>query len=157
MGIRTHRCQGLLARLDSAHLIDAHEQVKAFRRRINVPEDRVEVEGDVQYISARVLPMVLSADREYLLTMATDISDEVADRNRQLLTRELAFILEGISSTQEIWEPAMEMLPKISGFEAVAIYQRSIFDDYILFISKGGGFAPAIPCDSIVDCLIRKG
>ena len=53
--------------------------------------------------------------------MASDISDEGADRNRQLLTRERAFILEGISSTQEIWEPAMEMLPKISGFEAVAI------------------------------------
>ena len=155
--IRSLPSSALLARLGSAHLIDAHDQVKAFRRRINVPEDRVEVEGEVHYISARVLPMVLSADREYLLTMATDISDEVADRNRQLLTRELAFILEGISSTQEIWEPAMEMLPKISGFEAVAIYQRSIFDDYILFMSKGGGFAPAIPCDSIVDRIIRKG
>lgn len=147
----------LLSRLGSGHLNDAHDQVKAFRKPVNVPEDRIEVNGTVHYISARVLPMVLSADREYLLTMATDISDEIADRNRQLLTRELAFVLESISGTQEIWEPAMDMLPNISGFEAVAVYQRSIFDDYILFMSKGGRFAPAIPRDSIVDRIIRKG
>ena len=155
--IRSLSSSKLLSRLGSAHLIDAHDQVKAFRRQVFVPEDRIELDGTVRYLSARVLPMVLSADREYLLTMATDISDEVADRNRQLLTRELAFVLEGISSIQEMWGPAMEMLPKISGFEAVAVYQRSIFDDYILFMSKGGRFAPAIPRDSIVDRIIRKG
>lgn len=155
--IRSLPSSKLLSRLGSSHLIDAHDQVKAFRKPVNVPEDRVEVDGTVHYISARVLPMVLSADREYLLTMATDISDEVVDRNRQLLTRELAFVLEGISSTQEMWVPAMEMLPNISGFEAVAVYQRSIFDDYVLFMSKGGRFAPAIPRDSIVDRIIRKG
>lgn len=155
--IRSLTSSKLLSRLGSGHLIDAHDQVKAFRKPVNVPEDRVEVDGTVHYISARVLPMVLSADREYLLTMATDISDEVADRNRQLLTRELAFVLEGISSTQEIWEPAMEMLPNISGFEAVAVYQRSIFDDYVLFMSRKGRFAPAIPRDSIVDRIVRKG
>lgn len=155
--IRSLSSSKLLSRLGSAHLIDAHDQVKAFRRQVLVPEDRIELDGTIRYLSARVLPMVLSADREYLLTMATDISDEVADRNRQLLTRELAFVLEGISSIQEMWGPAMEMLPKISGFEAVAVYQRSIFDDYILFMSKGGRFAPAIPRDSIVDRIIRKG
>lgn len=155
--IRSLLSSKLLSRLGSGHLIDAHDQVKAFRKPVNVPEDRVEVDETVHYISARVLPMVLSADREYLLTMATDISDEVADRNRQLLTRELAFVLEGISSTQEIWGPAMEMLPNISGFEAVAVYQRSIFDDYVLFMSRKGRFAPAIPRDSIVDRIIRKG
>ncbi|MDU9375747.1 hypothetical protein McpSp1_03260 [Methanocorpusculaceae archaeon Sp1] len=147
----------LLSRLGSTHLADAHDKVKAFAKPVNVPEDRIVVNGDVRYVSARVLPMVLSADREYLLTMATDISDEVADRNRQLQTRELAFVLEGVTTTQEIWNSALEMLPKISGFTAVAVYQRSIFDDYILFMSKNGRFAPAIPLDSIVDRIIRKG
>lgn len=89
--------------------------------------------------------------------MATDISAEVADRNCQQLTRELAFVLEGISTTQEMWGLVMSMPPDISGFSAVAVYQRSIFDDYILFMSCGGRFARAIPRDSIVDRIIRKG
>ncbi len=156
-GLRSLSASKLLSRLGSTHLADAHDQVKAFGKPVDVPEDRIVVGGTVRYISARVLRMVLSADREYLLTMATDISDEIADRNRQLQTRELAFVLEDVTTTQEIWDTAMEMLPRICGFTAVAIYQRSIFDDYILFMSGGGRFAPAIPRDSIVDRVIRKG
>ena len=88
--------------------------------------------------------------------MATYISDEVADRNRQLLTLELAFVLEGISSIQEMLGLAMEMLPKISDFEALPCISGVSFDDYILFISKEGRFAPVIPSDSIVDWIIHK-
>lgn len=155
--LRSLEITRLLSSLGSSHLIDAHGQVAAFGKPVNVPEDRIVIDGDVRYISARVLPMIQSADREYLLIMATDISAEVADRNRQQLTRELAFILEGISTTQEMWGPVMATLPEISGFSAVGVYQRSIFDDYILFMSGGGRFAPAIPRDSIVDRIIRKG
>lgn len=73
------------------------------------------------------------------------------------MSRELAFILEGVSTTQEMWDPLLEMLPKISGYESVAIYQRSIFDDYTLFRAKDGRFAPAIHTDSIIHRIIRKG
>jgi hypothetical protein len=114
------------------------------------------VGGTIHYISARVLPMVLSADREYLLTIITDISDEVSNRNRQLLMQKFAFALENASSTQDVWCLVMEMLPKISGFEAIAVYQQGISDDYVLFMSNGGRFDLVIPLDSIVDRIIRK-
>lgn len=155
--LRSITATKLLASVGSTHLSDAMEQVAAFGSPVSVHEDRIVVNETVRYISARVLPMVLSVEREYLLMIINDISDDVADRNRQQLTRELAFVLEGISTTQEIWEPVMDMLPKISGFESVAVYQRSIFDDYILFTSRKGRFVPAIPTDTIVDRVIRKG
>jgi PAS domain S-box-containing protein len=89
--------------------------------------------------------------------MITDISDEIADRNRQSLAREFAFVLESVSSIRDIWDPITDMLPKISGFEAIAVYQRNISDNYVLFISKGGKFSPEIPNDSIVDRIVHKG
>jgi hypothetical protein len=154
--VRSISTSNLLTDLGSTHLINAHDQVKAFCRPVNVHEDCVEVGGTIHYISARVLPMVLSADREYLLTIITDISDDVANRNRQLLMQEFAFALENVSSTQDVWSLVMEMLPKISGFEAIAVYQLGISDDYVLFMSNGGRFDPVIPLDSIVDRIIRK-
>lgn len=138
-------------------LLDAYDQVVAFGKPTTVAEEKISKNGDEISVSGRILPMILSADREYILTILSDISDEITERNRQTQTRELAFILEGVSSTNEIWNPAMEILPKITGFESVAIFQRSIFDDYILFSSRGGQFAPAIPKGTILDRVIRKG
>ncbi|MDR0438978.1 MAG: PAS domain S-box protein [Methanocalculaceae archaeon] len=147
----------LLIHLGSTNLINAHDQAKAFCRPVNIQEDRVEVDGAIRHISARVLPMVLSADRVYLLTIITDISDEVADRNNQLLIQEFVFALDSVSSTQDIWDLVVEMLPKIIGFEAVAVYQQNISGDYVLFVFNGGKFDLVIPRDSIVDRIIRKG
>ncbi|MDR3101910.1 MAG: hypothetical protein LBU24_01535 [Methanocalculaceae archaeon] len=154
--LRGFLAPNLLSRLGSDHLTWAQDHAKAFHKPENVPEDRIGVDNAAIYILARVLPMMLSADCEYLLTMATDISDEVAYRKRQLMTRELAFVLEGISTTREMWGPTMEMLPKISGFEAIAVCQRSIFDDYVLFLPKDGKFSPVIPRNSIVDRIITR-
>jgi PAS domain S-box-containing protein len=92
-----------------------------------------------------------------MLTIVNDITEEDADRQRQMMSRELAFILEGVSSTKEMWDPLLDMLPKISGFESVAVYQLSIFDDYTMFRSRNGRFAPAIHTNSMIHRIIRKG
>ncbi|PAV08643.1 hypothetical protein ASJ83_03500 [Methanocorpusculum parvum] len=147
----------VLAKIGSVRLTEAHDTVALTGDEVRVSEDRIVVNGETRYISARVIPMKLSVDRRYLLTIVNDITEEDADRQRQMMSRELAFILEGVSTTQEMWDPLLEMLPKISGYESVAIYQRSIFDDYTLFRAKDGRFAPAIHTDSIIHRIIRKG
>lgn len=149
--------QELFRSINAIRMAKAYEQVAAFGEQVNVSEERISIGDAERYVSARILPMILSLDREYILTIINDVSDDVADRNRQLLTRELAFILEGVSATNEMWKPVLEMLPKISGFEAVAVFQISIFDDYVLYTSKGGYFAPAVQENSILDRIIRKG
>jgi PAS domain S-box-containing protein len=141
--------------LQAGRLADAYSAAVAFGSAATVAEERI---GTLEtYVSARILPMVLSADRAYLLTILSDISADIADRNRQLQTRELAFVLEGVSAVSELWQPILDLLPAISGFEAVAVYQRSIFDDYVLYTSKGGHFAPAVQGNAILDRIIRKG
>ena len=147
----------ILAKIGSVRLTEAHDTVASTGKEARVSEDRIVVNGETRYISARVIPMKLSVDRQYLLTIVNDITEEDADRQRQMMSRELAFILEGVSATQEMWDPLLEMLPKISGYESVAIYQRSIFDDYTLFRAKDGSFSPAIHTDSIIHRIIRKG
>ena len=147
----------ILAKIGSVRLTEAHDTVASTGKEARVSEDRIVVNGETRYISARVIPMKLSVERQYLLTIVNDITEEDADRQRQMMSRELAFILEGVSATQEMWDPLLEMLPKISGYESVAIYQRSIFDDYTLFRAKDGSFSPAIHTDSIIHRIIRKG
>lgn len=147
----------ILAKIGSVRLTEAHDTVALTGDEARVSEDRIVVNGETRYISARVIPMKLAVDRRYLLTIVNDITEEDADRHRQMMSRELAFILEGVSTTQEMWDPLLEMLPKISGYESVAIYQRSIFDDYTLFRAKDGCFSPAIHTDSIIHRIIRKG
>lgn len=147
----------ILAKIGSIRLTEAHDTVALTGMEARVSEDRIVVNGETRYISARVIPMKLSVDRQYLLTIVNDITEEDADRQRQMMSRELAFILEGISSTKEMWDPLLDMLPKISGFESVAVYQLSIFDDYTMFRARNGRFAPAIHTNSIIHRIIRKG
>ncbi|MDO5845374.1 MAG: PAS domain S-box protein, partial [Methanocorpusculum sp.] len=147
----------VLSSIGAVRLINADANAASFQKRGHVMEELVHTVFGDRYISARVLPMTLSLGREYLITIVHDITDEVADRRRQELTRELAFTLEGVMTAQDIWTPAMEMLPKISGFESVAVYQRSLFSDYVLYRSEGGAFASAVQSDSILDRVIRKG
>ena len=147
----------VLAAIGSMRLTEAHDTAASFNEEVRMPEDHIVINGEPRYISAIVIPMKLSVEREYLLTIVNDITEGEEDRNHQMMSRELAFILEGVSTTQEIWKPLLEMLPKITGFEAVGIYQRSIFDDYTLYMAKNGHFIPAIQTDSIVDRIIRKG
>ncbi len=147
----------ILAKIGSVRLTEAHDTVALTGREVRVSEDRIVVNGETRYISARVIPMKLADDRQYLLTIVNDITEEEEDRQRQMMSRELAFILEGVSTTQEMWDPLLDMLPKISGFESVAVYQRSIFDDYTLFRARNGRFVPAINTDSIIHRIIRKG
>ncbi len=147
----------ILAKIGSVRLTEAHDTVALTGKEARVFEDRIVVNGETRYISARVIPMNLSVDRQYLLTIVNDITEEEADRQRQMMSRELAFILEGVSSTKEMWDPLLDMLPNISGFESVAVYQRSIFDDYTMFRSRNGRFAPAIHTNSMIHRIIRKG
>ena len=147
----------ILAGIGSVRLTEAHDTAASFNEQVRMPEDHIVINGEPRYISAIVIPMKLSVEREYLLTIVNDITEDEEDRSHQMMSRELAFILEGVSTTQEMWDPLLEMLPKISGYESVAIYQRSIFDDYTLFRAKDGRFAPAIHTDSIIHRIIRKG
>ncbi len=147
----------ILAKIGSIRLTEAHDTVALTGKEARVSEDRIVVNGETRYISARVIPMNLSVDRHYMLTIVNDITEEEADRQRQMMSRELAFILEGVSSTKEMWDPLLDMLPKISGFESVAVYQLSIFDDYTMFRSRNGRFAPAIHTNSMIHRIIRKG
>jgi len=147
----------VLAEVGSLRLTEAHDTAASFNEEVRVPEDHIMINGETRYISAIVIPMKLSVEREYLLTIVNDITEEEEDRKHQLMSRELAFMLEGVSTVNEMWSPLLEMLPKISGFESIAIYQRSIFDDYTLFTAKNGYFTPAIQTDSIIDRIIRKG
>ena len=147
----------ILTKIGSVRLTEAHDTVALTGKEARVSEDRIVVNGETRYISAQVIPMNLSVDRQYLLTIVNDITEEDADRQRQMMSRELAFILEGISSTKEMWDPLLDMLPKISGFESVAVYQLSIFDDYTMFRSRNGRFAPAIHTNSMIHRIIRKG
>ena len=147
----------ILRKIGSVRLTEAHDTVALTGKEARVSEDRIVVNGETRYISAQIIPMNLSVDRQYLLTIVNDITEEDADRQRQMMSRELAFILEGISSTKEMWDPLLDMLPKISGFESVAVYQLSIFDDYTMFRSRNGRFAPAIHTNSMIHRIIRKG
>ncbi|WP_319377863.1 PAS domain S-box protein [uncultured Methanocorpusculum sp.] len=147
----------ILAKIGSVRLTEAHDTVALTSKEARVSEDRIVVNGETRYISAQVIPMNLSVDRQYLLTIVNDITEEDADRQRQMMSRELAFILEGVSSTKEMWDPLLDMLPNISGFESVGVYQLSIFDDYTMFRSRNGRFAPAIHTNSMIHRIIRKG
>ena len=147
----------ILEKIGSVRLTEAHDTVALTKKEVRVTEDKIVVNGETRYISARVIPMKLAVDRQYLLTIVNDITEEEADRQRQTMSRELAFVLEGVSTTHEMWDPLLEMLPKISGFESVAIYQKSVFDDYVLFRAKNGRYVPAIHTNSIIHRIIRKG
>ncbi|MDO5843603.1 MAG: PAS domain S-box protein [Methanocorpusculum sp.] len=148
----------VLKSMGSVSLTRANDTAASLKRPEYVAEDEIKINGKTRYISARIFPMALSVDREYLITIIDNISDEVADRKRQLLSRELAFTMESVSTISEMTAPIIEMLPKISGFESVAFYQRSIFDDFVLMKSNGQGkFAPAVVTDSIIDRVMKKG
>lgn len=148
----------ILKSIGSSSLMHANDTAASLKRPEFVAEDEIKINGKIRYISARIFPMTLSVDREYLITIIDDISDEVADKKRQLLSRELAFAMESVSTTVEMIKPLIEMLPKISGFESVAFYQRSTFDDFVLMKSNGiGKFASAIVTDSIIDRVMKKG
>lgn len=138
-------------------LLDTVETAVSFRQTMNVKETVITIGDQQKHLSMQMIPMTLSVDREYLILIAEDITEEVRDRTRQEHLREFLSTLDGITAVSDIWEPALTLLPKISGFEAAAVYQRSIFDDYLLFRQVGGHFVPSVEVDSIADRIIRKG
>ena len=138
-------------------LLDTVETAVSFHQTMRVKETVLTVGGEQKYLSMQMIPMTLSVDREYLILIAEDITEDVRDRKRQESIREFLTALEGVVAIQDIWDPVLSYLPEISGFEAAAVYQRSIFDDYILFRQEGGRFVPAVDADSIPDRIIRKG
>ncbi len=147
----------LLTETGANELQDTIQTVASFRQTMQVKETVITINGDEKYLSMQMIPMTLSVDREYLIMIAEDITEEVRDRKRQELVREFLIALEGVTVIQDIWEPILSLLPEISGFEAAAVYQRSIFDDYMLYCQTGGQFVPAVDADSIPDRIIRKG
>lgn len=147
----------LLVECGADKLLDTVETAVSFKQTVNVKETVITVGGEQKHLSMQMIPMTLSVDREYLILIAEDITEEVHDRTRQEYLREFLSTLDGITAVSDIWEPVLNLLPKISGFEAAAIYQRSIFDDYLLFRQEGGRFVPSVEPDSIADRIIRKG
>ena len=147
----------LLVECGADELLDTLETAVSFKQTINVKETVITVGGEQKHLSMQMIPMTLSVDREYLILIAEDITEEVHDRTRQEYLREFLSTLDGITAVSDIWEPVLNLLPKISGFEAAAVYQRSIFDDYLLFRQEGGRFVPSVEPDSIADRIIRKG
>ena len=147
----------LLVECGADELLDTLETAVSFKQTVNVKETVITVGGEQKHLSMQMIPMTLSVDREYLILIAEDITEEVHDRTRQEYLREFLSTLDGITAVSDIWEPVLNLLPKISGFEAAAVYQRSIFDDYLLFRQEGGRFVPSVEPDSIADRIIRKG
>ena len=147
----------LLVECGADKLLDTVETAVSFKQTVNVKETVITVGGEQKHLSMQMIPMTLSVDREYLILIAEDITEEVHDRTRQEYLREFLSTLDGITAVSDIWEPVLNLLPKISGFEAAAVYQRSIFDDYLLFRQEGGRFVPSVEPDSIADRIIRKG
>ena len=147
----------LLVECGADELLDTVETAVSFKQTVNVKETVITVGGEQKHLSMQMIPMTLSVDREYLILIAEDITEEVHDRTRQEYLREFLSTLDGITAVSDIWEPVLNLLPKISGFEAAAVYQRSIFDDYLLFRQEGGRFVPSVEPDSIADRIIRKG
>ena len=147
----------LLVECGADELLDTLETAVSFKQTVNVKETVITVGGEQKHLSMQMIPMTLSVDREYLILIAEDITEEVHDRTRQEHLREFLSTLDGITAVSDIWEPVLNLLPKISGFEAAAVYQRSIFDDYLLFRQEGGRFVPSVEPDSIADRIIRKG
>lgn len=148
----------VLKSVGSLKIAAANENASAFKKPENVMEDEIIVNDKKRYLSAKIFPMTLSVDREYLITIIEDVSAEVSDRKRQTLSRELAFVMEGISELDDMISPLIEMLPKISGFEAIGFYRRSIFDDFVLVKSGGNGkFVSAVATDTIIDRVMKKG
>ncbi|HJJ60852.1 MAG TPA: PAS domain S-box protein, partial [Methanocorpusculum sp.] len=147
----------LLSECGADELLDTVKTAASFRQTMNVKETVITVGEEQKHLSMQMIPMTLSVDREYLILIAEDITEEVRDRTRQEHLREFLSTLDGITAVSDIWEPALTLLPKISGFEAAAVYQRSIFDDYLLFRQVGGHFVPSVEVDSIADRIIRKG
>ena len=147
----------VLAETGADELLDTVQTAASFRQTARVKEAMITVNGEEKHLSMQIIPMTLSVDREYLILIADDITEEIRDRKRQELLREFFLTLDGITSIQDLWEPIISLLPKISGFEAVAVYQRSIFDDYLLYRQEGGRFVPSVEIDSIADRIIRKG
>lgn len=147
----------LLVECGADELLDTLETAVSFKQMVNVKETVITVGGEQKHLSMQMIPMTLSVDREYLILIAEDITEEVHDRTRQEYLREFLSTLDGITAVSDIWEPVLNLLPKISGFEAAAVYQRSIFDDYLLFRQEGGRFVPSVEPDSIADRIIRKG
>ncbi|HJJ85120.1 MAG TPA: PAS domain S-box protein, partial [Methanocorpusculum sp.] len=146
-----------LSECGADELLDTVKTAASFRQTMNVKETVITVGEEQKHLSMQMIPMTLSVDREYLILIAEDITEEVRDRTRQEHLREFLSTLDGITAVSDIWEPALNLLPKISGFEAAAVYQRSIFDDYLLFRQVGGHFVPSVEVDSIADRIIRKG
>ena len=146
-----------LSECGADELLDTVKTAASFRQTMNVKETVITVGEEQKHLSMQMIPMTLSVDREYLILIAEDITEEVRDRTRQEYLREFLSTLDGITAVSDIWEPALNLLPKISGFEAAAVYQRSIFDDYLLFRQVGGHFVPSVEVDSIADRIIRKG
>ena len=146
-----------LSECGADELLDTVKTAASFRQTMNVKETVITVGEEQKHLSMQMIPMTLSVDREYLILIAEDITEEVRDRTRQEHLREFLSTLDGITAVSDIWEPALTLLPKISGFEAAAVYQRSIFDDYLLFRQVGGHFVPSVEVDSIADRIIRKG
>ena len=147
----------ILVECGADELLDTLETAVSFKQTVNVKETVITVGGEQKHLSMQMIPMTLSVDREYLILIAEDITEEVHDRTRQEYLREFLSTLDGITAVSDIWEPVLNLLPKISGFEAAAVYQRSIFDDYLLFRQEGGRFVPSVEPDSIADRIIRKG
>ncbi len=147
----------VLEETHAADVLDAVTSSISFRKEMLLKETALTIHGETKYLSMQTIPMTLSVDREYLLLIAHDRTSEIHERKRQEDIHALTNALEEISSIQDIWNPLLAALPTISGFEAAAVYQRSIFGDYILYRQNGGNFVPAIQPDSIADRIIRKG
>ena len=147
----------VLTETGADELFDTVKTAVSTRQTMRVKETVLTVGGEQKYISMQMIPMTLSVDREYLIMIAEDITEDVRDRRRQEQVREFLIALEGITAIQDIWDPVLNFIPEIAGFESAAVYQRSIFDDYLLYRQAGGRFVPAVEVDSIPDRIIRKG
>ncbi|MCK9314146.1 MAG: PAS domain S-box protein, partial [Methanocorpusculum sp.] len=80
----------ILAGIGSVRLTEAHDTAASFNEQVRMPEDHIVINGEPRYISAIVIPMKLSVEREYLLTIVNDITEDEEDRSHQMMSRELA-------------------------------------------------------------------
>lgn len=147
----------VLTETKATGLMDAVSTAASFKQTVAIKETKLTVGGEERYVSIQMIPMIASADREYLLLIAEDITKDVADHRRQENVQKFITILEGVSLIHQIWDPIVSELPEISGFESIAIYQRSIFGNYILYRQNVNNFTPAIPTDSIAHRVILRG